>query len=74
MRTTLDLDSDVLDVARSLARAKRLSLGQVISDLARRGLAVDRIPARRKNGFPVVSLPAGSPSITDEAVKRAADQ
>ena len=38
MRTTLDLDADVVGAARELAAAQRRSLGSVISELARRGL------------------------------------
>lgn len=38
MRTTLQLDDDVLAAARVLARQRRVSLGAVISELARRAL------------------------------------
>ena len=38
VRTTLQLDDDVLAAARVLARQRRTSLGAVISALARRGL------------------------------------
>ncbi|MBK6886453.1 MAG: DUF2191 domain-containing protein [Tetrasphaera sp.] len=41
MRTTLDLDEQVLAVARSLATSRRISLGQAVSDLARRGIRAD---------------------------------
>ena len=38
MRTTLQLDDDVLAAARVLARQQRTSLGAVISELARQAL------------------------------------
>ena len=38
MRTTLDIDTDVLHAARELARRERKTLGVVVSDLARQGL------------------------------------
>jgi hypothetical protein len=38
MRTTLQLDDDVLAAARVLARQQRTSLGAVIGELARRAL------------------------------------
>jgi len=38
MRTTLTIDDDVLGVARDLASRDQLTVGQVISDLARRAL------------------------------------
>ena len=39
MRTTLQLDDDVLAAARVLARQRRSSVGDVISDLARQALS-----------------------------------
>ena len=46
MRTTLNLDDDVLAVARALAQRSGSSLGSAVSELARRGFrgssAVDR--------------------------------
>ena len=39
MRTTLEIDDDVLALAQDLASSQRQSLGSVISDLARTALA-----------------------------------
>lgn len=72
MRTTVDLDPDVLEAAKSLSRSQRRSLGQVLSDLARRGLAPRREGAR--DGFPVFRVPAGAAPLTPEAVARALDE
>jgi hypothetical protein len=38
MRTTLDIDDDVLQAAKELARQERKTAGRVLSELARRGL------------------------------------
>jgi hypothetical protein len=38
MRTTLDIDDDVLRAARDLARREKKTAGKVISDLVRRAL------------------------------------
>ena len=38
MRTTLDIDQDILQAARELARRERKSLGAVVSQLARQAL------------------------------------
>jgi plasmid stability protein len=38
MRTTLNLDDDVLAVVRERARRERRSVGEVLSDLARQAL------------------------------------
>jgi hypothetical protein len=39
MRTTLDIEEDVLFAAKDLARREKKTAGQVISELARKGLA-----------------------------------
>ena len=39
MRTTLDIEDDVLFAAKDLARRERKTAGQVISELARKGLS-----------------------------------
>lgn len=72
MRTTLDLDDDVVAAARELAAEQRRSLGSVVSELARRGLT----PAQVDTGgdLPVIRVPAGSPSITAAMVRRALDE
>jgi hypothetical protein len=38
MRTTLDIDDDILQAVKELARVERKTAGQVLSDLARKGL------------------------------------
>lgn len=44
MRTTLDIEDDVLQAAKELARQEGGTAGQVISALARRGLAWPLLP------------------------------
>ena len=39
MRTTLDIEEDVLFAAKDLARREKKTAGQVISELARKGLS-----------------------------------
>ena len=38
MRTTLDIDDDVLQAAKELARRRKKTAGEIISDLARQAL------------------------------------
>lgn len=71
MRTTLEIDDDVLAAARSLARADKRSIGAVISALARRGLAPQPQRARRRGGLPAFEVSADAAPITLEMVKRA---
>jgi hypothetical protein len=49
MRTTLELDDDLLSAAKDLARQQGVTLGQVISELARRSLTATG-PALVRNG------------------------
>jgi hypothetical protein len=72
MRTTLDIDDDVVVAARELAAGERRSLGAVISELARRGLMPARVDAA--DGLPVIRVPSGTPPITPEIVRRALDE
>lgn len=72
VRTTLDLDDDVVAAARELAATERRSLGMVISELARRGLNPGRVDADAD--LPVIRVPAGTAPITPEMVRRALDE
>ena len=47
MRTTLDIDDDVLQAARDLARRKKKTAGAIISELARQALGATPAPPRR---------------------------
>ena len=70
MRTTLDVESDVLDAARALAVARRVSVGAALSELARRGVAA-QTPLGVRNGFPVFQLPVGTPGFGPDDVAAA---
>lgn len=53
MRTTLDIDDDVLQVAKELASARGSTAGKVLSALARKALE-PVASARLLNGVPVL--------------------
>ena len=59
MRTTLNLDEDVLQVARQLARQRGMTAGQVISELARQALE-PKSPPRLRNGVPLFTPKPGA--------------
>ena len=73
MRTTVNLEADVLSAAKKIATARSVSLGKALSDLARRGLEAAR-PGGRKSGFPVFDVPRGAAPLTLEDVKRDEDE
>ena len=72
MRTTLEIDDEVVAAAKELASLEGRSLGSVISDLVRRGLTPAKVDSG--DGIPVIRVPAGSPPITPEVVRRALDE
>ena len=74
MRTTVAIDDDVLDAARKLAAARDQSLGQVVSELMRRGLALRTEYPADEGGFPTFEVRDDSPPITLEDVKRDEDE
>ncbi len=72
MRTTLEIDDEVVAAARELAAIEGRSLGSVVSDLARKGLTPAKVDS--EDGLPVIRVPAGSTPITPEMVRRALDE
>jgi hypothetical protein len=72
MRTTLELDDDVVTAAKELAAIERRSLGSVVSELARRGLTPAKVDVAGE--LPVIHVPADSVPITPEMVRRALDE
>ena len=74
MRTTVTLDQDVYEAALHLSRVSGRRLGQVLSELAREGLAAARPPLKRRRRFPVVDVPANAPVIPASRVQKVIDE
>jgi hypothetical protein len=67
MRTTLQLDEDVLAAARARAARRGRTLGEVVSELARKGLAPDTAAPRYRNGIRLMPVRADArPTSLDE--------
>lgn len=58
MRTTLELDDELLDAARQLATLRGISVGEIISELAQQALAAHS-PRKVRNGVPLFPLKKG---------------
>lgn len=71
MRTTVNIDDDVLAVARALANRKRSSLGSALSELARHGFKT--APVADDEGLPVFRVAADAGPITSEDVQGTLD-
>lgn len=73
MRTTLDIDDDVLEAAKALAAKEKSTAGQVISTLARKGLTASvGTGAKARGGVPV--LPSRGEVISMEHVRKLMEQ
>lgn len=75
MRTTLDLDEDVLQAARELAAVRGQTTGQVVSALARRALEAPAPARSTRNGVPLLPRrPVGAPRPTMKQVNELRDE
>ena len=72
MRTTLDLDLDVLEAAKEIASRSKKTAGEIISDLVRKALTMERPapthPIKPQNGFEVI--PASGRIVTQELIRK----
>ncbi len=75
MRTTLNVDDDILETARELAHFREIPVGEALSMLARRGLAT-RMGTRRDpvSGLLVFDVPDDVPALTPEVIDRAEER
>ena len=69
MRSTVDIDDEVLSAARTLASEQRISLGSALSKIARRGLAVSE-PVFT-DGLPTFRVSNDASPITPDMVREA---
>ncbi len=73
MRTTITVDNDVFEAAQAQARASGKKLGEVISQMARRGLRATADTAK-KNGLPVFKISGGAQVIPSNRAKELLDE
>ncbi len=74
MRTTLDIDDDVLQASKELALIRRSTAGKVLSDLARQALSPAPVH-RVRNGVPLLPRrQPGRPRPTMKLVNELRDE
>ena len=73
MRTTLDLEEDVLLAAKEIARQRGNTIGQVVSDLARQALT-RRAPVSKKHGLPQFPVQPNAGVVTLALVNHLRDE
>jgi hypothetical protein len=75
MRTTLDIDDDVLHAAKERARRERKTAGEVISELARAALTRDAGSGKpTKSRFGFRPFPKRGGIVTNEIVDSLRDE
>jgi len=74
MRTTLNLDPDVLLAVKELAALRGSTAGQVLSQLARSALKAERERGGVRNGVPLLEPTPDEGIVTLEVVNRLRDQ
>ena len=73
MRTTLDIDEDVLHAAKELAALHKTTAGKALSDLARRALQPSDRTETSRNGVPLLPPREGERPVSMEVVNRLRD-
>jgi hypothetical protein len=73
MRTTVNLPEDIYEIARSVATARRVTLGQALAELIRQGLHRES-RVRDDSGFPCFQVTRRAPPITLEQSLNAEDE
>ena len=74
MRTTLNIDDEILEAARSLAGERDVSVGTILSELARRGLRQRPSSHETRNGFSLFGVSRDSTPLTLDRVKQYEDE
>ena len=75
MRTTLEIDDDVMEVVKEMAKLKSQAIGRALSEYARRGISIDLAPVVEDHGgIPVWVHKPGAIPVTSELVRNLADE
>ncbi|MBE2237358.1 MAG: CopG family transcriptional regulator [Caldilineaceae bacterium] len=73
MRTTLDIDEDILLAAKERAAREKISIGKALSELARQALT--HVPeSPRRNGVPLFPVQSTAGVVTLELVNQLRDE
>lgn len=73
MRTTLDLDEDVLQALKEIAEVRGQTAGKVASELVRKALAPQKDGPKVRNGVPLLQGRPGQRLLTMADVNRLRD-
>lgn len=74
MRTTLDIDDEVLRAAKELAAQRGETAGKVLSELARQALRPANAEIEKRNGVPLLPSRVDARPVTLAAVNELRDE
>jgi hypothetical protein len=70
MRTTLDIDDEILLTVKQIARQLKTTAGSVVSSLLRESLQPKSFAIEYRDGVPVLPRRPNAPIVTTELVNR----
>ncbi len=74
MRTTLDIDDDLLLTIKEIARQQGTTAGSVVSRLLRESLQPKSFKLEYRDGVPLLPRRLNAPVVTSELVNRLRDE
>lgn len=74
MRTTLDLDDDVLLAVKERARRQKRTAGEVLSELAREALVGSTTPGSGRSAHGFEPLPHRGPAVSNALIDQLLDE
>jgi hypothetical protein len=74
MRTTLEIEDEILLTVKAIAQQRKTTAGDVVSSLLRESLAPKNFKVEYRNGVPLLPRRPHGPIVTAELVNRLADE
>lgn len=69
VRTTINLDDDILATAKAMAAQQRKPVGEVVSSLVRRALKPSGRQITERNGIPLFPIRKDAKAVTPEIIR-----
>lgn len=70
MRTTLDIDDELLLIVKQIAQQRHTTAGSVVSNFLRESLQPKSFETEYRDGVPMLPRRPGGPVVTTELVNR----
>ena len=74
MRTTLDIEDEILLTVKAISQHRKTTAGDVVSSLLQESLAPKNFKLEYRNGVPLLPRRPHGPVVTAELVNRLADE